>query len=236
MLHRLRLAAAMWWVWRRCDWVYRWAHHPLCERFGRDVWRIGPVHVCRSCTLLYASAFVGVGTGWFMAGRVSAWGLLWGLMVLVLPLSHPRLYEKQSRFARDLLRCGAGLIAGLLLVMILRGGAVVGAAHVVLLGAVYGWYRRSRQRVLASACEGCPELGARGTCSGFRLQSERILAYEPMATELIMRSGWRPPLPAVASDAAARMRGPAVDLRVQAVRPPSGGHSTSPEPSALRGS
>lgn len=230
MIGRLRLAAAMWWLWRRCDWVYRWAHHPLCGRFREDVWRIGAVHVCRSCTLLYVSAFASAGAAWCMAGGAWAWGVLWGLMLVVLPLSHPSLYHRQSRLARDALRCGAGVIAGLLVVMLARGEGVAGAATITLLTVVYVGYQRSRRRVLACACEGCLELDSGRICSGFRLQSERILACEPLATELVMRSGCFPPLPAGASATGAAACAPPVPLRVHAIQRPSAARSTSPEP------
>ena len=40
--------AYMKWLWLRHSWTFNWAHKPLCERYARDVLRIGRFHVCRS--------------------------------------------------------------------------------------------------------------------------------------------------------------------------------------------
>jgi hypothetical protein len=197
-LRRLRLAMALWWVWRRCDWVYRFAHHPLCGRFHRDVWRFGRVHLCRSCMLFYGAGCLALaGCAWLGPEPARAWPALWGVLGMVLPLCHPGVYRRWPRWMRDVLRGGMGVGAGLLLAMILLGQVLAGLAHLAALVLVFSWYQRARRPLIARACQGCPELDGARVCTGFALQAQRVMDYEPLATELVIRSGYAPIPPTV---------------------------------------
>lgn len=56
-------------------------------------------------------------------------------------------------------------------------------------------YARVRSRHKARACEGCPELGTDGVCSGFQLQAAAMRAYDERCAGLLGADVFVPPIP-----------------------------------------
>ncbi len=192
MLQRLRLKL----LWLRHTFVFRWAHKPLCARFEHDVVRLGPVHVCRSCTCLYfGMAFTAV-LG--LAGAIpggAAFSLGFPLVLVATLLgSHPRRYWKWQRRTRDLLRSGAGCSIALTAIALVRGEWLLGGAALVILALGWCYYRKKRGAKKSHACDGCPELrsGQAHVCSGYQMQAARLRRYEEEATALLMSGQFVP--------------------------------------------
>lgn len=165
-------------MWRqlRHDWPVRWAHHPLCARHAGETWRIGRLHLCRGCTALAVGVLGGATTVLATGGDWSLWALL-GLAPPIVLLSWPPRYRRLPRASRDLLRVGAGLLAALALWATWRFPTLAWPALPLLL-LHWRWFARVRARLQARACDGCPELGAGGVCSGYALQAACVRALE----------------------------------------------------------
>ena len=172
----------LWWLHFRHGWRYRFAHKPLCDRFAHDVLRIGPLHVCRSCTLLYA----GIATG-FAAWALlpaSPWALAAALASVLLP-SAPQVYTRLPRHVRDVLRFGAGLLLPMAVAVGVAGRLIPALGALAVMWGFWRLYFHLRLARRATACNGCPELNAGGICSGFAQQANAFRQYEEAASALL---------------------------------------------------
>lgn len=165
-------------MWRqlRHDWPVRWAHHPLCARHAGETWRLGRVHLCRGCTSL---AFGALSAGMIVLVAGGAWclGALLALTPPIVLLSWPPRYKRLPRTLRDGLRVAAGMLAVLALWATWHFPAQAWPA-LPLLFVLWRCFARVRRRVQARACDGCPELGRVGVCSGYALQASCLRALE----------------------------------------------------------
>lgn len=172
-----------WWrervLWWRCFLPVVFAHKPLCESFHGHHLKIGGLHVCRSCLILYSGAAVTLAVLAVSPGVSAFLGLpLIGLTATTLLLSYPPLYRRYPRALRDVLRfslgmCGAAA-AGMIVLGAWQSGLIAGA----LLGAAKLIYSALRSRNRDHICRQCPEFSRRGICSGFRYKSRRMRLYE----------------------------------------------------------
>ena len=175
-------------LWLRHAWKFNWAHKPLCERFHGEVLRVGALHVCRSCTFLYAgliaAGIAGILRPEAIAGRPC---LFAGVLAGVALLSAPPFYKKWPRPVRDLLRFGAGALIPAGFIVLVHGSLILGAAGLLLLWIHWRVYLRRRRERRARACEGCSDLTAGTVCPGFRMQADAARAYEHAASARIAR-------------------------------------------------
>jgi hypothetical protein len=129
---------------------------------------------------------------WSLAVRESAVaGLVW-LMVPTLVLSTPPIYARCPRPVCDVLRFSMGCCISLCVCAMLVGHVVVSITCGLVLFVFWWVYFRMRRTRRATACEGCPELGRKGICTGCQLQAEAIRAYETEATAILLASGKTP--------------------------------------------
>jgi len=179
------------WLWWKHTWTFQLAHKPLCSRFHRDVLRLGSLRVCRSCAVMYGSfcvmilAALAVDVRSVMFPGVATW---FTTLVVIL-LSAPASYRLASRYARDLLRGAAGMLAaqGALLLVSLEWPYGLGTIA-LLAGAWIVYYRMERKRARnIDACAGCAEQGVGGVCSGYRYQTSCLRRYEEDATVWLER-------------------------------------------------
>ncbi len=190
MIGRWRRQLAWRWLWLSYVYPFYFAHKPLCERFRRDVLRVGHVHVCRSCTLVYAG-IVGVGVlCWPFRGplRDLSVGLFLVLAGGTLALSFPAWYKYWPRPMRDVLRFALGGLIALCGFLLVSGHFVMGLAAAAGLLATWKMFMILRNRQSACRCGGCPRLSAKRICPGYALQASIIRQYEEAATELLTAS------------------------------------------------
>lgn len=167
------------WRWWKQTWWFQLAHAPLCDAFHGDVWRIGQLRVCRSCTLLYAAIAVSAGVLLCVPlERTLHLLLCYGALAAILGLSYPPLYSALPRLARDVIRSGAGVFLALLFSLAVRGMAIPAAVTLAGLAPVFYFYQRKRQEHKQGVCGRCFEFGQAAVCSGYALQAESIRAFQ----------------------------------------------------------
>ncbi|MCP4548192.1 MAG: hypothetical protein GY835_17140 [bacterium] len=180
-------------LWLKHSWRFNWAHKPLCSRFAQDVLILGDIHLCRSCVCAWLGIIVGIVLSVPPAGRaIPAGGPLLGLLIPLLTLSAPGIYKRLPRGLRDILRFLAGALPPLSLAVALDGSSWIGAASLTTLLLFWRIYFHLRSDRKLRACAGCPQLDAESICDGFTLQATGARDYEQEASELVMRSGFRP--------------------------------------------
>ncbi len=167
------------WLWWKHTWWFQLAHAPLCDAFHRDVWRIGRIRVCRSCTLLYAAMAVSAGVLLCVPlERTLHLLLCYGLLAAILGLSYPPLYSSLPRLARDVIRFGTGVFLALLLTLAVHGMAIPAIVTLVGLVPVFFFFQRKRQEHKQGVCGRCSEFGPAAVCSGYAPQAESIRAFQ----------------------------------------------------------
>jgi hypothetical protein len=168
MADRLALAGLRW----RFGWSFRFAHHPLCDRFAAQVWRFGCLRICAGCTCLLGGAVLAAISGWVAGGWQPWWALPWtAAMTGVLAASWPSWYARWPAPVRQILRAltGAGLAGPVLAAM--AGYWPIALAMASGLAVVRLPFARSRALRRGQACAGCPHLGV-GVCPGFADHAE----------------------------------------------------------------
>jgi hypothetical protein len=160
----------------RHDWPVRWAHHPLCARHRHETWRIGRLHLCRGCSSLALGALAGVSLVSMAGGPWCTWALL-ALAPPVVWSSWPPRYRRLPRACRDLLRAGSGFVVVFAFWSTWHFPAQSWPALPILY-ATWRAFVPLRARLQARACDGCPELGAGGVCSGYALHAASVRAIE----------------------------------------------------------
>lgn len=185
------------WLWWRLSWPFRFAHAPLCPRRHAESWRLGPLWLCRSCTLFYAGIFTAFVTALSMtAFTPSAFLSSVSLLSLIVLASYPPWYEHYSRRIKDVLRLGAGLGVGVIFAAVVSPLGWIAAGVVLVLWLLFRRYRRLRLQLGDSGCAGCPELGRGDVCSGYARQADAFRAYRNLLEDEFNRPD-RLPLPIV---------------------------------------
>jgi hypothetical protein len=176
------------WFWLRCTYAFNWAHRPLCARFRDGVLRVGRAYVCRSCTLVYASAAATALLIWAAPSSVPSPFVFYALFVFVMTLSCPALYERFPRPAKDVVRVATGALLALMVQFFVAGWWGLGLLNAAVFAACYRLYLAQYKQWKLRACDGCPERGG-GICSGFRMQADGVRAYEAAAEDYLGRYG-----------------------------------------------
>jgi hypothetical protein len=178
-------------LWLAHTYSFNWAHKPLCDRFRRDVVRIGHVYLCRSCLLAYAGIFAGTAAcfwnpPWLRMHSVLVLAMLASTTVF---LSSPLWYKRWPRSMRDVLRFSMGLTVALCGYVLFTGHIITGIVGIVVLAAFWRTYMAQRQKRRLESCGGCTELGNSTVCSGYLQQTQHLRLYEEKATEWVMTNG-----------------------------------------------
>jgi hypothetical protein len=188
---------------RRAHAFHRWAHHPLCARYGPEVVRLGRSRVCRGCALTALGAVAGLAAGFASpAAPGVAWLAAAALLAAAVPFAIPRLTpgedaatEREPTDARRtpklLTRFLPLAVAGgaLAQALVAPSPARIGAALVALGATAWGVLRYRRRGPDRSACRSCPE-GPPGTrCSGYVLVFRRERAIARLAGRWISTAG-----------------------------------------------
>lgn len=173
---------------------FYWAHHPLCDRFRRDVLRLGRMHVCRSCALVYAGLILTILGCLVYSAEISpvASSLFALLVAVTLAGSCPIWYRRWPRPVRDLFRAMLGMTLGLCGFLLTHQFWPLGLTGLIVLLVSYQVYFVLRQAQRLRACDGCLELDQPGICSGCRLKVELTRQYETAATAWLLTDGYVP--------------------------------------------
>ena len=157
---------------------HRFAHHPLCPAYRREVVAIGGGFYCKGCLLAATGLALGLAAALALPclPRLTGWMLLGAWSAGLLALTRWRPAKFFSRFLPAALAAflaGQGLRAG--------GWAGLGlaAAALILSAAFLRAYRhRGPHR---APCLVCPERIGPGVCSGYLRQMRRERAFQRLA-------------------------------------------------------
>ena len=148
---------------------HRFAHHPLCDSYRSEVFRVGQrVRLCKGCSLLAGGFSIGVALGVLLRPAAVVGLVVWGL-ALGLGLTSLR-----RRLPKVIARLAPGLGLGLAL----WAGWLCALLSVTTVAACFVLYRR--RGVERSRCEPCHERD-RKPCSGFVLIVRRERAFQRKA-------------------------------------------------------
>jgi hypothetical protein len=162
---------------KRAHAFHRFAHHPLCQPYRDEVFRVGrQTRLCKGCTLFAAGLVAGL-----VAGFVVGPPLGWGACALLLALGAGSL-SFRIRLPKLVGRFLPG--AGLGLALCAGWPAAIGSL-LVLAGMGLLYRRRGVER---KRCATCPEQ-SHSPCSGFARIVRRERAFQRVANR------WRRDLP-----------------------------------------
>lgn len=171
---------------RRAHSFHRFAHHPLCDAYREETFRIGRrTRVCAGCSLSWAGALSGAAAGAVLAqpsprALGAAFGL-WSIAAVAWMAARALGFGRGSSkwISRFLPYLGAGALAamGLRRGSALGAGVALGSAALVAL-ALWTYRRSGPDR---SACASCQEREKLRTCSGLRPIVRRELAFQRLA-------------------------------------------------------
>ena len=191
LLNQLKTRAYLKFLWLRYAYPFNWAHKPLCSRFSGEYLRIGNLHLCRSCTLLWLE-LITVLIAWFIFGHYIADHIIPIFTIyaaVTLTLSAPRWYKKWPRWFRDLLRAMLGATLALYLALWLSGHYLAALIATIFLAAAWKFYLHRRQQLRHKLCHSCPHLQptpkSPNPCPGFTYQYQRLSQYQKLATDYL---------------------------------------------------
>ncbi len=184
---KLKIRIELWWLRLKLYRHFRFAHHPLCERFEGHVFNIGKWFFCQGCTLVYSGLLIGALLFSLIPISLPFWSWLIIAGALILPtfLVH---FSNLPRFFTRLARLSFGFNFGWMI------GGVVQNSDWVYRGILFGValttyivfriiYRRTKRN--RDECEGCEELDQLGICSGYKIRMDTEREYSKIATKLL---------------------------------------------------
>lgn len=155
---------------------HRHAHHPLCDRYGGEVLRVGwrgrRVYLCRGCSFAVIGGLLGGAAG-LIAADVSRVALIAGTLLMIPTIASKR------RVPKLISRLVPAALFALSLISSVRAHRWIVAALAVLVVAGLRWLygKRGGDR---TPCVTCPERDA-SPCSGFVQIVRRERAFQRLA-------------------------------------------------------
>lgn len=182
---------------RRAHAFHRWAHHPLCGRYGPEVLRLGRrTRLCRGCSFAGLGLLLGLTGGFALpAAPGVAWLAASGLLAAAVPLAIPRRPARADGGGRRppklLTRFLPLAIAGGALAQAVAAPAPteLTAAAVAVFATAWGVQRYRRRGPARDRCCACPEGPPGAHCSGFVLVVRRERAMARLAGRWIAAAG-----------------------------------------------
>lgn len=164
---------------------HRFAHHPLCSEYEREVIRIGRRgRICKGCSLLALGLFAGAAAGVFlrMPLAIAAPIALVGALMAAGSLRF-RLGKIASRLFPASI---AGLVsANAILARSPSDLAMIGLVFAAVAVLYVGYRRRGPDR---RACEACPERSIASSCRGMGEILRRERAFRRLSARLVDQS------------------------------------------------
>lgn len=175
------------WIWFKLSYPFRFAHHPLCDRYADQRFEVAGVHLCQGCTLVtigtVLAALVSIITT-LIFGEYLQFMVIFALISLLpaIIVDGFRLSRKYKRIARFGLGVAFGIAVGIITYsgwtnkLIFAGVLIVG---------LYG-YRKFRQMTPKDdLCQTCPHLKEAPYCPGYQLQMNKNKEYKELAFPIL---------------------------------------------------
>jgi hypothetical protein len=172
-------------IWYRLSFPFQLAHHPLCDVYSTQVFKLYKIYLCQGCTLIVLGmifSFISGINGWYSVNLTTLLILIYSilpLLFLVDALYSNRIIKRISRF-----------ILGLLLGMTFSVAATsVWYNLLLLMGIIFvNWkiYQLFRKRFPSKdLCVDCEFLNKKPSCPGYILQLEANRKYRKLAYTLL---------------------------------------------------
>lgn len=178
------------------------AHKPLCERFRKNVIKVGNLYICRGCSFIYLGLIsssillvlfhninVKIRT-YNTSNLINTAGIL--LTFITVLFSYPKIYRKLNRVICDLIRFSLGSIIVCNVYFALFYRCLINISILIILYIIKKNFVKLRAETKLTSCNGCIELNTGGICSGYIIQSEYIRKFEEEATNYLMSISYIP--------------------------------------------
>jgi hypothetical protein len=184
MLQKLKLE----WLWFKLSYTFRFAHHPLCERYQDQRYQIGSVHLCQGCTLVTLGTIISALLAFLAIFFLSIpwqYFILTNIIALLPALIADglRLGRRAKRFARFSLGLALGTTIGLIVVVPLWWLKV----SLIIIGvfAIIAYRRFRSYTPKEDLCQTCPHLEEAPYCPGYILQMQKNKEYKELALPVL---------------------------------------------------
>jgi len=174
------------------SWRFKFAHHPLCDRYKGHVFQIGrkkPFFLCQGCSLTAFGIITGTILFLFIFQLKS--NLIYWLILINAALFSTLIIESLSiksrgikKFSRFILGIGLGISFMIIIngsmPLIIKFGI---SANVIIGYSIFRFFRRDKEK--KDLCKSCPELEKHEICSGLKLESKAMKEYSDYATKIL---------------------------------------------------
>ncbi len=173
----------------KLSWKFKFAHHPICERFDDHIWKIGDMYVCQGCTMVYSGVILGFFLFLFNFNQFIGGMLDWFLSVLIFMLP-TFLIEKlriKTRWVKRSVRFLNGIALGATMAFLFVDTSIwerISVIAFIYIGLLlFRFIRRYKKE--EDECEGCPQAKKDEVCEGFKMQFEANKKLGKYTTDLV---------------------------------------------------
>lgn len=171
----------------KLTWRFKFAHHPLCQNYSDQVFKIGNIYLCQGCTLIYSGLVIGLLSGIIFnpSFSIQIWAIIGvSLMVptfVVQVVKLPRMFKRIARFLNGF---DLGAIFFSIFILPKWSHRII---MIVSISVTYLAFRiiHKHKRKERDLCESCNELKTGKICSGYKLRAEKELEYSKYAEQIL---------------------------------------------------
>ncbi len=173
---------------RRAHAFHRFAHHPLCDRYGEELLGLGSrTRICRGCTFSLLGGTLGAAAGALLVPPLQILAicaaLALGMAAVSLIPTAPGRARIGKLWTRGLPAFSLALGLGAALTQHDPPHLLLAAVSCSALGGLFLAYRRRGPE--RSPCQACPERTSSAPCSGFRAIVRAERAFSRRSAQLI---------------------------------------------------
>ncbi len=180
-------------LWRKkfqLSWKFKFAHHPLCQRYRNQVWHLGPLIVCQGCSLVLLGILSGlISSFYWLIPALAIKGFVLGLsfLIIMMPVLLVEFLRISWRPIKRLIRflTGFGIGFNIALILGFHSFWLTIQAIVFLIGGYFLFKMVRHSRKKPDLCQTCPELSEKGVCSGYQTIVEAEREYGKIASEVL---------------------------------------------------
>ncbi len=178
------------WKHFKLTWRYKFAHHPLCDRYSNQVFRFKGVYLCQGCTLIYGGGILSFVVFLLLPREffpVEFIGWFYTALLLISPTFVVEVF-KLSRPLKRIARILNGITIGFWARGFFYFSDWIIKIGIILLTVFFYYLFKLTRKIKggpADLCVGCPELVQGTICSGYKPIYEKEKEYSQYATKLL---------------------------------------------------
>lgn len=183
----LPIRIKLFWKKLKVSWRFHFAHHPLCDNYGDQVFKIKGIYLCQGCTLTYIGIILGVMSSFALTLSLSnlEWSII-GIGILI-SLFIIEFLKLNKRIIKRLIRFVTGLGLGGFFWVLISSTNIIAPVIALLLSFIgYKVFKIIRSSQLKEdKCLHCSEFKQGKICSGLALEAKANREYSEYATLLM---------------------------------------------------